>query len=59
VPADRFLFTCAVSPKDKGKKSPFCRRLSEAADKMNKNNFSLPASHSASFYAEQKPFAGR
>ncbi len=33
--------TCVVSSKDKGKKSSFCRRLSEAADKMNKNNVSL------------------
>ncbi len=33
---------CPVSPKNKRKKSPFLRRLSEAAAKMNKNNFSWP-----------------
>jgi len=37
----------------------FWRRLQKAAAKMNKNNFSLPASHRASLHIEPKPFAGR
>jgi len=47
----------AASPKNKRKESPFLRRLSKTAAKMNKNKSLFPSS--TSLQAAQVSFAGR